>query len=275
MRAVILRATPCSNGASASTSTTLNAPPRIAHTTCIALLPSLAQGQQFLLRPGFSLARTELNGFHPVGAGKARIDAAQRYGHVGDLLVTNHGRDRLQVLVSGRPHPPATRPVVLSGDDEVMALAARRLHRRQTNAPYRQFVRNRQLERPRLHLLQALPDDGDGFEHFFHAHHHPRPHIATVRRDDLEIHAVVSGVGMVAPAINSYARSAGNRPDCARVFHHVLVGHSYSARALLDVFVTADCAHYRCPFRLQLVQHLAEFALQLWSDVPAHAAHHA
>src|SRR5690242_5352327 len=202
MRAVSLRTTPCSSGASANTSATLNAPPRIAHATCIALLPSLAQGQQFLLRPGLPLTRTQLDCLHAVGTGETRINAAQRYGHVGNLLVANHSRHGLQVLISRRPHPPATGPVVLSSDDEVMAFASRRLHRRQANSSYRQLVFDSQLQRSRLHLFQTLADDGDGFENFFHAHHHPRPHVTALGRDDIEAYAVVGGIGMVAPAIN-------------------------------------------------------------------------
>src|SRR5579864_6342207 len=119
MRAVSLRTTPCSNGASAKTAATFSMPPRIAHATRIALLPSLAQGQQFFLRPGFSLARAQLYSLHAVGTGKTRVNAAQRNGHVGNLLVANHGRHRLQVLISGSAHPPAPRPVVLAGNDEV------------------------------------------------------------------------------------------------------------------------------------------------------------
>src|SRR5690242_9982682 len=129
MRAVILRITPCSSGASASTSATFSAPPQMAHTTCMPLLLSLAQGQQFLLGPGLPLARTQFDRLHPVGAGKTWVNAAQRYRHVGNLLIANHGRHRLQVLVGGRAHPPAPRPVVLPGDDEMMALAPWRLHR--------------------------------------------------------------------------------------------------------------------------------------------------
>ena len=46
-------------------------------------------------------------------------------GDVGQLLVLDHRRDALQVLIGGGADTPAARAVGLAGDDEVMGFAAR------------------------------------------------------------------------------------------------------------------------------------------------------
>ena len=102
--------------------------------------PSSSRAHQLLARPDPGRARPHVDGLQPVGAGEARVDAAQRDGHVGQSLVLDHGRHRLQVLVGGGAHPPAARAVLLAGDDEVVALAPRRLDRRQPQPPHRQLV---------------------------------------------------------------------------------------------------------------------------------------
>src|SRR3974390_804879 len=79
----------------------------------------LRQLLQLLLRPDLHLARAHIDGLQPVGAGETRIDAAERNGHVGDLLIPDHGWHALQILIRWRAHPPAPWTVVLSGDDKV------------------------------------------------------------------------------------------------------------------------------------------------------------
>ena len=180
---------------------------------------------------------------------------------------------RLEVLVGGGAHPPAARPVVLAGDDEVMALAARRLDRRQAHAAHGQFVLDSSLQRPVLHLLQALADDPDGLEHLLHAHHHARPDVAAVLGDHVEIHPVVGGVGMVAPAVDVHARRARHRADQARRSCTSVLSATPTPRVRFWMFLSLlTAATTGAPLGLQFVQHLAQLGLHLGRDVPAHAA---
>src|SRR5512142_1312185 len=130
-RAVIRRCTPWNSGARSRTRRTLAAAPRAGESSreSVSLMVTLraAPGQRADLRlgPHPGLAGGELHGLQPVGAGEARVDRAQRDGHVRQPLAADHRRDGLQVLVGRRADAPAPRAVVLAGDHEVVALAAR------------------------------------------------------------------------------------------------------------------------------------------------------
>jgi hypothetical protein len=85
-------------------------------------------------------------------------------GHVGQLLVADHGGDALQILVGGGADAPAPGPVVLAGNHEMMAFAARGFDRGQTDAADGQFAVDLGLERAGFDFVEALTDDANGLE---------------------------------------------------------------------------------------------------------------
>src|SRR5271165_223571 len=213
-RAVTLRRTPWHSGAMSSTMPTFSTPPTIIQSTRL----SIASLSFLPLR--------KIEQLQAVGAGETRINAAQRDGHIGDLLIFNHGRHALQILIRRCAHSPTARAIVLAGNDRMMALAAWRFDRRQSHAPDGQFIFDFQLQRAVFHLVEALPDDLDRLEDFLHAHDNAAPHVGTLCGDDVKIDAVISGIRMVAAAIDIDSGSAGDGPEKAKVLHSRFVGNA-------------------------------------------------
>src|SRR5271165_5198316 len=275
-RAVTLRSTPRHSGAMSSTMPTFSTPPTIIQSTRLSIaslsfLP-LRKIEQLLLRPDFHFARAQIDRLQAIGAGETRINAAQRDGHIGDLLIFNHGRHALQVLIRGCAHAPAAGAIVLAGNDKVMALAAWRFDRRQSHAPDGQFIFDFQLQRAVFHPVEALPDDLDRLEDFLHAHDNAAPHVGTLCGDDVKIDAVISGIRMVAAAIDIDSGSAGDGPEKAKVLHSRFVGNADVAGALLNIPVVTDGMDHRAPLGFELVEHSTQFGPQGMSNVAAHAS---
>ena len=225
------------------------------------------------MAPDFCYPALYVDGLHPVGAGEAGVDAPQGDRHVGDHLVFYHPGNPLQVLVGGGPHTPPSRLVVLAGDDEVMAFAARRLDGGYADPADGKLFGDIQLQRPRFHFVEALADDPDGFEYFFGPDHYATPYVAGVVGDYVEFDPVVSGIGMVAPTVYVYSRGPRYRTYESHVFAVLFVGNAYVSCPLLDVSVFYDGGDDRMPFALEFVEKLPELGPDFRGDVPAHSTH--
>src|SRR5271157_466884 len=67
---------------------------------------------QFLLRPNFRNPGAQVDRLHSVGARETRVDASQRNCHVGNLLILDHHRNGLEILIRRRAHSPSARTIV-------------------------------------------------------------------------------------------------------------------------------------------------------------------
>src|ERR1019366_9721828 len=169
-----------------------------------------------------------IDGLEPLRTGETGVQTPERNRYVRDVSIEDHGRQSLQVRITGGTHSPSIRPVTPTRQYKVNSLAPGRLDHRHADPPRRYRLLDLRTNRALRKGGETLAYKPDGFQQLTDAHQHACPSIPRLFGRHLRGQFVVRRIGVIDSRIDGHRRSSGWRAHRTDLLRPIVGQHAHS-----------------------------------------------